>query len=470
MSVTSYAQNFEDVILLRALRHIERGFYIDVGAQDPIKYSVTKTFYELGWRGINIEPVSHWFRLLEQDRVHDTNLNVAVSDTPGSLRLYEVLDTGLSTKEEVYARRHTEAGFDVQEVDVPCVTLDSICEANGAGEVHFLKVDCEGAETSAFRGFSFNKVRPWIIVVEATEPLSQKPAYAEWEPILLEHAYQFVYADGLNRFYLADEHRDLAWAFELPPNVFDAFVPADVVDATRQLELARSHLKVAADVERAVRAEGERDRLREQLVELSKTVEHLELELNRRSAEQQRALAEMDRVSTDLQQTRSALDVMVKKGDVLVLENDRLQVDRRDLDRHILQLAEANHRLDGGLRTILASRSWRCTAPLRLLMRMARGDIGARDATKRIVTWAAGRLARNRLLRMLARVLLSPFPGLKKRLRGITRRGLGMEQAVAVVEAAAQARPDREIVLTRAAVEALSILHMERDRQSTAIN
>ena len=45
MSVVSYAQNFEDVILLRALRQVERGFYIDIGAQDPVHYSVTKMFY-----------------------------------------------------------------------------------------------------------------------------------------------------------------------------------------------------------------------------------------------------------------------------------------------------------------------------------------------------------------------------------------------------------------------------------------
>lgn len=456
MTATSYAQNFEDVMLLRALRHVERGFYMDIGAQDPVKHSVTKAFYELGWRGINIEPVSHWFRLLEQDRVHDTNLNVAVSDAPGYLRLYEVLDTGLSTTAEAYARRHGEAGFDVQEVNVPCMTLDSLCEANGVGEVHFLKVDCEGAETAVFRGFSFNKVRPWIIVVEATEPLSQKPAYAEWEPILLKHAYQFAYADGLNRFYLAHEHRDLAGAFELPPNVFDAFVPADVVDATRQLELARSHLKVAADVERAVRAEGERDSLRAQLDESSRAVKRLQ--------------AEMDQVSRDVNHAQYHLDAMARKWDGLVLENDRMKVERQDLDRYALELAEANHRLDAGLRMILASKSWRCTAPFRFLLRMARGDIGARDAARRVVTWAAGKLARNRLLRVLARALLSPFPGFKDRLRGIARRGLGIEQDVASMQGPALAQSGREIVLTRAAVEALSILHMERDRKSTVIN
>lgn len=56
MSFISYAQNYEDVMLWRALKHIANGFYIDVGAAWPDKHSVTKAFYDRGWRGINIEP------------------------------------------------------------------------------------------------------------------------------------------------------------------------------------------------------------------------------------------------------------------------------------------------------------------------------------------------------------------------------------------------------------------------------
>jgi hypothetical protein len=54
----SYAQNFEDVMLWRALRSLESGFYIDVGANDPTIDSVTKAFYASRWHGINIEPMA----------------------------------------------------------------------------------------------------------------------------------------------------------------------------------------------------------------------------------------------------------------------------------------------------------------------------------------------------------------------------------------------------------------------------
>ena len=52
MPITSYAQNFEDVILWHALKHIECGFYIDSRAQDPVRDSVSLAFYEKGWRGL----------------------------------------------------------------------------------------------------------------------------------------------------------------------------------------------------------------------------------------------------------------------------------------------------------------------------------------------------------------------------------------------------------------------------------
>jgi len=33
------------------------GFYIDIGAFDPIYISVTKAFSMRGWKGINVEPL-----------------------------------------------------------------------------------------------------------------------------------------------------------------------------------------------------------------------------------------------------------------------------------------------------------------------------------------------------------------------------------------------------------------------------
>jgi peptide methionine sulfoxide reductase MsrB len=67
----SYAQNFEDIILWRALKNIKNGFYVDVGAGDPVNHSVTKWFYDQGWSGVNIKPN-------EQDFVAQTFRNLGL--------------------------------------------------------------------------------------------------------------------------------------------------------------------------------------------------------------------------------------------------------------------------------------------------------------------------------------------------------------------------------------------------------
>ena len=83
----SYAQNFEDVMLWRALKHVQNGFYIDVGAQHPVIDSVSKAFYECGWRGIHIEPVPGYAELLRKDRPDETVLQIALADAEGHLNL-----------------------------------------------------------------------------------------------------------------------------------------------------------------------------------------------------------------------------------------------------------------------------------------------------------------------------------------------------------------------------------------------
>src|ERR1035437_932931 len=224
MSLISYAQNFEDIMLWRALGHVENGFYIDVGANDPTADSVTKLFYDRGWSGINIEPLSVHFADLERERPRDINLCCAAGPTSGEIEIWECDVRGWTTADKAAIAEHIAQGESGNYLQVPMSTLTEICQQHAPQEIHFLKIDVEGFEQSVLEGMDFGRFRPWIVVVEATHPNAGEEVHEQWESLLTTANYVFVYADGLNRFYRSQEHAELARAFKYPPNVFDDFV------------------------------------------------------------------------------------------------------------------------------------------------------------------------------------------------------------------------------------------------------
>jgi FkbM family methyltransferase len=213
----SYAQNYEDVRLWQALGQVEAGTYIDVGAQDPDAHSVTRAFYDRGWSGINIEPVAAYYDRLTQARPRDVNLPVAIAARGGQCDFFEIADTGLSTLRYDVARRHLAAGFKVNKTGVNVRTLRDIWTEFVRGEVHFLKIDVEGAEKEVLAGADLQHQRPWIVVIEATAPMTGTPTHDEWESLLTTAGYRFALSDDLNRYYVAEEHAQLAEALSTAP-------------------------------------------------------------------------------------------------------------------------------------------------------------------------------------------------------------------------------------------------------------
>jgi FkbM family methyltransferase len=211
MTVVSYAQANEDLLLFDALREVspEVGFYIDVGANDPEKDSVTKLFYDQGWRGVNIEPSPEWFARLTEARVRDINIQAVASNRPGNIMFHDVLGEQLGTVVDEYAKRHSDLGKSLRSSCMKTVTLTQICEKHAPKEIHFLKIDVEGHEAEVLEGMDFARFRPWILIIEATEPNTSTPTHQRWDQGVRDAGYHFVFTDILNRYYVANEHAEL---------------------------------------------------------------------------------------------------------------------------------------------------------------------------------------------------------------------------------------------------------------------
>lgn len=211
-------------MLWRALHTVRDGFYIDVGAADPNDLSVTRLFYDHGWNGMNFEPNPTYFSRLQQQRPRDINLSVGVGADRGAMIINIVEGSGLSSFSNEITDRY-RSNWQVTEREVEIVTLAEACQRfRPEGPIHFLKVDVEGFEEQVLLGADFQRFRPWIVLVEATVPGSPVQAYESWDPILTGQNYRFVWFDGLNRFYVANEKYDeLVGFFTVQPNVFDHF-------------------------------------------------------------------------------------------------------------------------------------------------------------------------------------------------------------------------------------------------------
>ena len=281
----SFAQNFEDVLLWRALKHIEQGFYIDIGAQHPEADSVSKAFYDHDWRGVHVEPIRPYADLLRDHRPDEVVLEVALAAESGILTFYNIPETGLSTADSTIAEGHWHQGFTIQEITIPCIPLSDVFARYGDRDIHWLKIDVEGFELAVLEGWGDSAVCPWIVVVEINLPNTQIDTHEIWEAQLLERGYTSAFFDGLNRYYVAEQHPELLEALQYGPTVFDQFAFSPQVTYTYTVlfrqQLIQEHDRAQKELEhehnRAQQVlDQERDRAQQTLDQERDRAQHLE--------------------------------------------------------------------------------------------------------------------------------------------------------------------------------------------------
>ncbi|MEY2486514.1 MAG: hypothetical protein QOH39_2162 [Verrucomicrobiota bacterium] len=166
----SYSQEGEDRILARLFEGQGPGFYVDVGAHHPLRYSNTYIFYLQGWRGINVEARAGSMQLFQRVRPHDINLELAVSDKRGSLTYYEFNDPALNGfHKEIAAKADGWAHFRIIGTrEIEAVTLADILDKYlpPAQSIDFLNVDVEGLDEQVLRSNNWDKYRPRVILAE----------------------------------------------------------------------------------------------------------------------------------------------------------------------------------------------------------------------------------------------------------------------------------------------------------------
>lgn len=197
-SSRSYSQDGEDMILKALFEQKKgyKGFYVDVGAHHPVRFSNTKYFYNRGWRGINIEPTPNAIKAFKLFRKRDINLNIGIGPENGSLTFYSFNEPALNSfSKEVSEKIHNNPSKYkiIEELQIDVLPLSEVFDKYlpVGQKIDFISIDVEGLDYQVLLSNDWDRYQPEVILVEENidvDEISKSPIY------------QFLKSKGYNFF------------------------------------------------------------------------------------------------------------------------------------------------------------------------------------------------------------------------------------------------------------------------------
>ena len=188
-ALKSYSQEGEDMILKRIFENQTTGFYVDVGAHHPKRFSNTYYFYKKGWRGINIDAMPGSMKPFKKLRKRDINIETAVSEEQKELIYYIFNDQALNGFSKKLSENHnTGKYYIVSKINLKTSTLEEILSKYlpEKQQIDFLSVDVESLDFQVLKSNNWEQYRPKVVLVEAFQSML--------ENISNDEAYQFLKA------------------------------------------------------------------------------------------------------------------------------------------------------------------------------------------------------------------------------------------------------------------------------------
>ena len=191
----SYSQEGEDVLLNRIFDSKKDGFFVDVGAHHPKRFSNTYFLYRRGWRGINIDALPGAMAAFRLERPDDINLEFGVGSKQGELLFYTFCEAALNTFDRALARKRQIEGAKASgEVRVPVRTLSSLLQdyLPIGRSIDFLSVDVEGMDLDVLQSNNWSKYRPVIVCVEILQCAAAEAMSHPVSAFLAEQGYELI--------------------------------------------------------------------------------------------------------------------------------------------------------------------------------------------------------------------------------------------------------------------------------------
>jgi FkbM family methyltransferase len=161
----SYSQSGEDMILNTIFYNVKKGFYVDVGANNPTVQSNTHFFYKKKWSGINIDAYPGSMKKFNRLRRRDINLEIPVSDKEERLNFYMFSSSFYNSFLEESAIKFKDMLVKTKELHTKKLSwiFDNYLNNN---QIDFLSIDVEGLDFNVLKSNDWIKYRPKVLLIE----------------------------------------------------------------------------------------------------------------------------------------------------------------------------------------------------------------------------------------------------------------------------------------------------------------
>ncbi len=202
----SYSHEGEDMILAKFFSNKSSGFYIDIGAHHPQRFSNTYYFYLRGWRGINIDAMPNSMNIFKAIRPEDINIETPISERPETLTYYEFNEPALNSFcPTISQSRNGLKNYKIISTKkLQTKTLTEILNnyfPNNCQEIDFMTIDVEGFDLQVLKSNDWNKYRPKMVLVEDLKRASfYKDKKSELDEYMAKCNYE-LYAKSVNTVF-----------------------------------------------------------------------------------------------------------------------------------------------------------------------------------------------------------------------------------------------------------------------------
>lgn len=166
----SFSQMGEDIILKKIFENKKKGFYVDIGAHHPKRFSNTYIFYLKGWRGINIDAMPGSMKEFNALRSRDINLEIPVANKKKCLTYYMYNDSALNgfTKSIVEKLFKSNEYKIIETKKLKTQTLNYILDKYlpKGQKIDFITIDAQGLDYEVLTSNNWITYRPKVVVAE----------------------------------------------------------------------------------------------------------------------------------------------------------------------------------------------------------------------------------------------------------------------------------------------------------------